>query len=224
VQFRRVSLDWADFVAPTLAAVATGMLSSFVVWWFLTRRLRPRIRLCPTLATYIDLNGELRTQFRIRNAGRRAAEDIRVTVSLRMPDLVIVGTVEIALLATHEVAFLPPGVPRRWSIRCEKAKGLAIFMKYAPEELEELYKAGKRIALADVLAALDATVRIGVLATDSYSNTREYFQRIFSAEDIRVGRFVGRGCDHTDFLTWTPARGRSPTPRTGRIDSVDSAG
>lgn len=109
-----------------VVAVATGVASSFAVWWWLTRWLRPRIRICPTLATFISADGGRRTQFRIRNAGRRAVYDLSIRVSLRMPSLIAPGVIEWALLREAYVTSLPGGASRRWSINPEGAEALGI--------------------------------------------------------------------------------------------------
>jgi hypothetical protein len=192
----------SDLANSILVAVATGVVSSFAVWWWLTRWLRPRIRICPTLATFISADGGRRTQFRIRNDGRRDAYDISIRVSLRMPALIAPGVIEWALLREEYLTALPAGASRRWSINPQSAEALDIYWKHMPNEIRDRRESGLPIRLEDLFVIPRATLRVAVFATDSYSGGRQYVEVTFDSGCVKSGRFLGEGCDHAPSETW----------------------
>jgi hypothetical protein len=202
---------WEELLATVAAGVGTGVTSSFAIWWWLGRRMRPQVMICPTLATFISADGGRRTQFRVRNPGRRDAYEVSIRVSLRMPSLIAPGVIEWALLQESFVTVLPAGKSRRWSIRPERAEGIRNYANALPAPLRQRYAAGSEIHLADLIGEIPrASVRVAVFATDSYSGTRGYVEETFSVDAIETGRFLGEGCDHADSVDWL--RG-DPRPR-----------
>jgi hypothetical protein len=186
-----------------VTGIGTGVAASFLVWWWLARRIRASIAICPTLATFISSDGGRRTQFRVWNAGSRDAYEVSIRVSLRLPGLIAPGVIEWTSIRQCFVSALPAGKSRRWSIRPEKSEDLRGYLKHLPASLRVALEAGDSIDLADVFSALPhATLRIAVFATDSYSGTRSYREATFVARDVVSGRFLGERCEHAPTEDW----------------------
>jgi hypothetical protein len=195
--------DLGNIAVSIASGVGTGVVSSFGVWWWLGRRMQPSVEICPTLATFISGDGGRRTQFRIRNTGRRDVFEIKVRVSLRMASLLAPGVIEWVLLKDAFVTALPAGNSRRWSIKPEQADDLRRYVKYLPGALRAQYEAGTTIHLTDFFREMpEATLRVAVFATDAYSGARGYDEATFSLRSIKSGRFLGEGCDHAPSEDW----------------------
>lgn len=197
---RRVGpVDWASVIVSVVVGVTTGVASSFAVWWFLTRRLRPRVTICPTLAVFRSLTRDIvMTQFRIRNDGRRPAHDVSVSVSVRMSGLIRTGTAEWAPVRTWHVPVLLPDVALRWAVPLHRSELLVnAYLRRLPLSLRRTYQETGRVPADELLRAVDgSSLRVSVFATDSYSKSREYFEQSFTSSDLRLGRFVSKSCDH----------------------------
>ena len=78
-----------EVVVSTLISVPTGILSSFVFWWWFTRRLAPRLSwstelVIPPAATRTGTDHD-QPRVKTVNLGRRDAVDLQVKAQLRVP-------------------------------------------------------------------------------------------------------------------------------------------
>jgi hypothetical protein len=214
---------WETQLLSVVVAVATGVFSSFAVWWWLTRRLRPKIEICPTLAVFTTDSGYRATQCRIRNQGKRPVHDIDASVSIRMPSLIRKGVAEWAFLQHNYMPVLAPGDSRRWSIRPERSESLLRYKRRLPTELMGKFGQTGRIEVRDLLRAVPGTeIRIAVFATDSYSKTRDYQEKRIPLKYVLDGRFIGNTCEQAspaeEAATGSPEMGdRGFEPRTSAL-------
>lgn len=196
---------WVSQIIGMVIAITTGALSSFAVWWFLTRRLRPNIEICPTIATFIRRDAVQRWQVRIRNAGDRPVHDITVTLTMRLPSIITPHVADLADFPEHHVAVLGPDESRRWSLRPENAPAFERYLDKLPKDIAHAYSAKETISLEALFRAVPgSTLRVSVFSTDSYSKTRDYKGRAFSVDDIRVGRFLETACEQAATIDWIP--------------------
>jgi hypothetical protein len=208
---------WLTVLISITVGVFTGVLSSFAVWWFLTKRIRPRIAICPSLALFQGASGRPNTQYRICNRGTRPAHDVSISTTARMPSLIRQGVTESVFVETRYMPILAPGGAPRWALRLSNSDGLTgYYLRWLPSKLQAHYKETGRIPAFEFLRQVPgSSIRVAVFATDAYSKTREYFEQTFTADDIAQGRFVGRTCEVAE----EPA-----PPNAARADTIDPEG
>jgi hypothetical protein len=103
-------------VVAVIVGLGTGVVSAFAAWWYLSRRLVPQLKWCPTIAWYSLGEGLTHCQVRIQNQGRRPALDIRVTILWLVPGLVSMNAIETLILSRKEVPYLEGGRSLRWTV------------------------------------------------------------------------------------------------------------
>lgn len=183
--------DWLTFVVSS----STGLLTGLLGWWLVARFVRANVDICPGLATYIGTDGDLRSQFRIVNSGRRAY-DIQVVVRLAMPGLIASGVRELALVEEFHVPLLEPGETRRWVIRPHRSPGLRdLYARRLSAELRTKLEEGSYFSLRRLFAELpDAEVIVYVISTDALSHYKRVQHRTFTSDSIVIGKFEKRSC------------------------------
>lgn len=106
----------SDLIASSVVGVATGVISAFIVWWYLTRWLRPRCVLNERLGYYsLDEEPVARSQVGLRS-GTRTIIDCNLTISLRIPGLVRAGSTELLRIYRTELPLMRAHTRRLWRV------------------------------------------------------------------------------------------------------------
>jgi hypothetical protein len=169
-----------EVVVSTLVSVPTGILTSFVFWWWVTRRLAPRIAwssvlVIPSATTHTGTDHD-QPRVKTVNLGRRDAVDLQVKAQLRVPhDVDNIGS-------PMSIVDLPTSV--EWLPRLQR--GSLRYVRLCLEQVppSELRRVGAVVGrepapgcgLAEFLRGHpDATVRLYLFAYDEFSGARKMF-------------------------------------------------
>jgi hypothetical protein len=168
-----------ELVVSTLLSVPVGIVTSFVFWWWLARRLAPRVGWSSALVVPPEwaLTGTDHDLVRVKivNAGRRDAIDLQISAQLRIPRKVD------AVGSPLFIVELPTSVP--WLPRLRR--GSYRYIRLCPDRIPAEEQA--RLRFADGRPALGqdlpttlartpgAAIRLYVFAYDSFSGSRKIF-------------------------------------------------
>ncbi|TAP39583.1 hypothetical protein [Arthrobacter sp. S39] len=167
-------------IISAVVAVVTGVLSSYLFWLWLTKRLRPRI----VWSKHISVNehwlgGPPKYRVKIQNVGRRAAVDFGAICMLRVPGVATGENVKLVKLRTLDVPlpFLGKGKGRLITI---KTDGLDQFHVLGlPEPLRSRLNQEPPVTLEDLFADFPGSeVMLYLSAYDAVSGTRCHFQSV----------------------------------------------
>jgi hypothetical protein len=112
-------MNLTTIVLSAVLGLSTGVVASIVAWWILFRRLAPRLALDEHLNHYlITDDGPARSQVRLL-VGPRAIVEMRLTMSLRIPNLTREGSAERLALYRRESDYLAAGMVLRYRIRAD---------------------------------------------------------------------------------------------------------
>jgi hypothetical protein len=171
---------FVEVVFSTLISVPTGILTSFVFWWWVTRRLAPRIAwssvlVIPPAATRTGTDHD-QPRVKTVNLGRRDAVDLQVKAQLRVPhDVDNIGS-------PMSIVDLPTSV--EWLPRLQHGSLRYVRLcleQVPPAELRRVGAVvGRELAPGCGLAEFlqdhpDATVRLYLFAYDEFSGARKMF-------------------------------------------------
>ncbi len=184
-----------DVVVSTLVSVPTGILTSFVFWWWLTRRLAPRLAWSPHLVVPPPgtHTGTDHDQPRVKtvNLGRRDAVDLQVKAQLRVPHEVDnIGS-------PMSIIDLPTSVDWLPRLQHGSLRYVRLCLELVPDtELQRVAAVttcdpAPGRGLADFLRAYPGSaVRLYMFAYDEFSGARKMFvSPDYTAETIVQGRF-----------------------------------
>ncbi|TQS39810.1 hypothetical protein [Cryptosporangium phraense] len=178
-----------EVVISTLVSVPTGILTSFLFWWWFTRQLAPRISWSEALVAPPDDkrvgNDHDQLRLKIVNHGRRHALDLQVWAQLRLPHEVDhIGS------PMHLIE-LPTSTP--WLPRLQRQSYRYVRMcpnKIPPDEFE---RAGldPDAELGDLLRRRPgAAIRVYLFAYDGFSGARKIFvSPDYTADELVEGSF-----------------------------------
>ena len=169
-----------EVVVSTLVSVPTGMLTSFLFWWWVTRRLAPRLAwsaelVLPPAGTHTGTDHD-QPRVKTVNLGRRDAVDLQVKAQLRIPH-------EIDNIGSPMSFFdLPTSVVWLPRLQHGSLRYVRLCLEQVPES--ELRRVGAVVGrepspgcgLAEFLTDHpDATVRLYLFAYDEFSGARKMF-------------------------------------------------
>ena len=185
-----------EVVVSTLVSVPTGILTSFLFWWWVTRRLAPRLDWSTALVVPSPdtRTGTEHDQPRVKtvNLGRRDAVDLQIKAQLRVPhDVDNIGSpVSIVELPTST-----EWVPR---LRRDSYRYVRLCLERVPDA--DLARVAavvgtdgiRGMGLADFLRERpDAAVRLYLFAYDEFSGARKMFvSPDYHAAELVEGAFV----------------------------------
>jgi len=133
-----------------ITGVLTGVISAALFWWWQAKLMRPKLRLCPTIARYRLARDEVdRYQIKVINGRRRLAVDLRVTVSIHLPDLVSPGSVETLSLHRFENPSLGKNIRYRIQPGHMPQDTQRRYLKYLPPHLATPNKNGNVVDLGE---------------------------------------------------------------------------
>jgi hypothetical protein len=180
-----------EVVVSTLVSVPAGIITSLIFWWWMTRRLAPRLAWSPYLVVPPPgtRTGTDHDQPRVKtvNLGRRDAVDLQVKAQLRIPHEIdnIGSPVSIVDLPTST-----DWLPR---LRRNSYRYVRLCLEGVPEnELRRVAAViGDESIRGDDLALLlrkrpDAAIRLYLFAYDEFSGAR----KIFVSPDYGAGTMV----------------------------------
>lgn len=188
-----------------IASFWTGIASSLLTWWALTRLVRPRLKWDTTISKYRfsdDRPNSFRYQVALRNASRRTAVDVSIRIRLSIPGLVSDRVTEHITLRRETLPQIAGKKVVRWRVRIDKANYEAIhrYEKYLPDTLWQQGAKGPRVDLCELMAVFPTMwVEVSALGSDQYTWARTFALQNIYKEGVRVGR--RRGKDHTGQLT-----------------------
>lgn len=187
--------------------------------------MKPKIELCSTLARYMrPYDRVARYQFKIVNRRRRAATDIKISVSALFPGLIHAGSIEIIRLREHNVHWLPKHGSLLFRIQpgrmAEETRGA--YIKYFPEHLVMAISSGTEVDLIEFLSARpNSSIRIDVSSTDSIASGTSHVRCIYTMSQIETGRFQSKmSCGHTGIFQ-PDAIGETSTSMAGSVADSD---
>jgi hypothetical protein len=205
-----------EVVVSTLVSVPAGIITSLIFWWWMTRRLAPRLSwseslVVPPPGTHTGTDHD-QPRVKTVNLGRRDAVDLQVKAQLRIPhDLDNIGSpVSIVDLPTS-TDWLPR--LRRGSYRyvrlCLDGVPDAEARRVAAVIGDDTIHHGD---LAKLLRGRpDAAVRLYLFAYDEFSGAR----KIFVSPDYNAGNMVEGA--------FRPGTSLDVTPAPGPAEDEDSA-
>jgi len=179
-----------EIVVSTLLSVPVGILTSFLFWWVLARRLAPRVAWSTAIILPAEtaMTGSDHDQPRIKivNVGRRDAIDLQIAAQLRLPHQVDhIGS-------PMSIVDVPTSVPWLPRLRRRSFRYVRLCLNQVPEnEQTRVALAGEESGLGtDMLDILQrwpgAAVRFYLFAYDSFSGAR----KIFVSPDYGLDRVV----------------------------------
>jgi hypothetical protein len=187
----------------TLLSVPVGIFSSFLFWWWLARRLAPRVGwssalVVPPESALTGTDHDL-VRVKIANTGRRDAIDLQVSAQLRVPR-------EVDTAGSLFIVDLPTSVP--WLPRLRR--GSYRYIRLRPDRIPAEEQArlrlvdGRPLLGPDLVSTLartpGAAVRLYLFAYDSFSGAR----KIFVSPDYTV--------DHVVRGAFQPGQSLAPIP------------
>lgn len=181
------------------------MASATLFWWWQALLMKPKIKVSPTIAKYI-LEGDTthRYQFKVINTTRRAATNVKITISARFPGLVREGSTEIIRIQEFDAQWFNKRSASLYRIKPSSMSSemSTAYLKYFPESLAQAISSGAAVDLIDFLSIRpNSKIRIHVSATDSIAGAANHARCDYTIEQIEVGRFKGKmGFEHTGVL------------------------
>jgi hypothetical protein len=184
-------LNFTTIAVSVVLGLSTGVVASIVAWWIFFRRLAPRLMLDERLNHYLAGENEpARPQVRL-SVGPRAIMEMRLTVSLRVPDHTREGSAERLALYRRESDYLEAGKALRYRIRAD-LMDRDTFSRY-----QSTWDRGSPITSPDRSPwNLDvlfeehpgAKVVVTVIARDAFTGAVGITQQRYGAESLFDGR------------------------------------
>jgi hypothetical protein len=193
-----------------VTGVLTGVGASAIFWWWQAQLMKPKIILCPTLAKYVrPFDNATRYQFKIINKRRRAAANIRITVSAVFPGLIYETSTETIRIQDFDLHWFKGHAHRLFRVQPSRMKveSREAYLKYLPSHIAVAISNGDNVDLADFLNLRpNSRIQVDVSATDPIAGAISHVQCNYTAKEIRIGRFrKGISCEHTGiFETGAP--------------------
>ncbi|MGY4767734.1 hypothetical protein ACXC9Q_12525 [Kribbella sp. CWNU-51] len=181
-----------------LIGSVSGIATSYLVWWYVARRLVSKILFSDAISVRPDFSaqgiaeGLVKYRVKIHNSGRRAAIDLTIHAMIRSasrdPD------------APDNVQLISLGVATVPAPRLDAKRGRTMNLKtelipeahrrHLSEAHREALQNGKRVPLEEILQWLGpgAIVRIWVSCYDEFSGSR----RVFVSKDYSEADFTSR--------------------------------
>jgi len=169
-----------EVVVSTLVSVPTGMLTSFLFWWWVTRRLAPRLAwsaelVLPPAGTHTGTDHD-QPRVKTVNLGRRDAVDLLIRAQLRVPHAVDnIGSP----MSIIDVPTSTDWLPR---LQHGSLRYVRLCFEQVPDaELRRVSAvSGAEIRTGCTLAEFlrdrpDAAIRIYLFAYDQFSGARKMF-------------------------------------------------
>jgi hypothetical protein len=202
-----------EVVVSTLVSVPTGIVSSFVFWWWFTRRLAPRLAwssvlVIPPVGAHTGTDHD-QPRVKTVNLGRRDAVDLQVKAQLRVPHEVD------SIGSPMSIVDLPTSVD--WLPRLQHGSLRYVRLCLEQVRASELERVGAAVGrevtpgcgLAEFLVAHpDAAVRLYLFAYDEFSGAR----KMFVSPDYGAANMVAGSFRPGTSLTVDPAPDAPPNP------------
>ncbi|GAA0269971.1 hypothetical protein [Cryptosporangium japonicum] len=178
-----------EIIISTLISVPTGILTSFLFWWWFTRRLAPRIdwsdlMAAPPETAWTGTDHDM-PRIKIVNTGRRHALDLQVWAQLRLPHEVDASGSPVSLIE------LPTSVT--WLPRLQRQSYRYVRMclgRVPPGELERCGVDPSTDLPTLLREHPDAAVRVYLFAYDGFSGARKIFvSPDYCADTLIIGAF-----------------------------------
>lgn len=178
-----------EIILSTLVSVPTGILTSFLFWWWFSRQLAPRIAwsdimVAPPETDWTGTDHDM-PRIKIVNVGRRHALDLQVWAQLRLPHEVNGAGSPVSLIE------LPTSVT--WLPRLQRQSYRYVRMCLGRVPVAELERVGMDpgIDLPTLLRTHDeAAVRVYLFAYDGFSGARKIFvSPDYTADMLITGAF-----------------------------------
>lgn len=186
-----------------VTGVLTGVASAALFWWWQAKLMRPKLILCPTIARYRLPDDKVdRYQIKINNGRRRLAIDLKVTVSIHLPDLVRTGSTETVTLHKSENPSLNINVRHRIQPGRMPQDTKDRYLSYLPPHLAKSIRHGETVDLGEFFTLYPgAFLVVSASAVDSFSGAGSFMQGKYYADSVKIGRFAGgRSCEHSGLL------------------------
>lgn len=183
-----------------ITGVLTGVMSAALFWWWQAKLMRPKLRLCPTIARYKLARDKVdRYQIKVINGRRRPAVDLRVTVSIHLPGLVKAGSVETLSLHKFENPSLGKNIRYRIQPGHMPQDTRRRYLNYLPQHIAVPIRNGNVVDLGEFFKLYKgAFLKVSATAIDSFSGASGFVQIKYYVESVRIGGFVGgRSCEHS---------------------------
>lgn len=187
------------YVLGVLVSCVTGIVSSFVTWWFLSHKVVPKIVFADSISkSKIDEAPEANTKYRFKfyNRGRRSLIDIKITARIRIKGLKDPKTWTATKLAldwsgdkSYEVPLMRPNsnlIYRFFINNVKEFKNSTIY----PKQINEI-AIKNELLIEDLLRLGDkAMLSIAVMGYDEFSGSRKVFiSKPYHLKDIVEGKF-----------------------------------
>jgi hypothetical protein len=182
-------------------SVLTGIFSTVLFWWWQAKLLTPKVKICPTLGKYVFRDGKNRYQFKVTNIGRRPVAEITIIVRIIMPGLLRPGARQILTLCELRRPWLKKGQDVLYPIHPDQMSkdDKEEYSSHFPDPIADalLKKTDDDVDLIEFLQIRPGSViQVHVVATDSFSIARAYFEQEFGLDDFRDSPFIMNSCDH----------------------------
>jgi hypothetical protein len=184
-------------------SVLTGIFSTVLFWWWQAKLLTPKVKICPTLGKYVLWNGKDQYQFKVTNTGRRPVAEITITVRAIMPNLLRPGGNEIITFCELRRPWLKRGRDVLFPIHPEQMSkdDKEKYSSHFPDPIADalLNETDDDVDLIEFLQiSPGSAIQVYVVATDSFSIARAYFEQEFGLKDFKDSQFIINSCDHAE--------------------------
>jgi hypothetical protein len=186
-----------EYFISIVCGVLTGIISSFLVWWYLYCHLSPKIEFSKKI---IKRPSESRGckfsyQFRLQNSRSRNAFNVQLEAQVVFPNFPTAGIRNLypVPLDSDSWVYLPPGNDGRKGVFLEldddKFREIFLTKKFFNKDMKKIASDGE-LSLEDVLSATrNSYVRIRAIATHSTSTAVNVFSVQYELKDITESKF-----------------------------------
>jgi len=163
--------------------IIMGVITSYFVWWLLTRATVPKVTFAPFISKIQDTEDKSRYRIGFKNSGRRTIIDVQIIVELVIKgfDTKLPNNTSYIQLNLHKPKLYKVSKGTRWA--------LTIDLNKLPNSLS-VYK---NATLEDLLKIKNAKVRIIIFGYDEYSGSRKILESDkYTFTDIKEEKFESK--------------------------------
>jgi hypothetical protein len=184
-------MDLSTIILSAAIGLATGVVAGIVTWWILFRHLAPRFSLDERLNHFrLEGDGAPRSQVRL-SVGSRAMVEMRLTMSLRIPDLVKEGSAESIRLHRRGTDYLEAEKKLRYRIRVDLMPR-ETFQRYRPYLKPRVVEHIAHKKPLDLKILFEehprAEIVVTLLARDAFTGAAGVTQRRYGVDSLTEGR------------------------------------
>ena len=185
-----------DYFISITSGVLTGLISSFLVWWYLYRHLSPKIDFSKKISKRPSPSRgcNFTYQFRFKNSRSKDAFNVQLQAQVVFPKFPGERTNLYSIpLDSDFWVYLPPGIKGLKGIFLEldddDFRNLFLAKKFFPKDIKET-ALNRKLSLEEILdVTKNSHLRISAIATHGTSGALNVFSVNYSIKDITEKKF-----------------------------------